>query len=368
MQHLDIGIIGASLQSAMLAGLLAKNHKKKVCLFIESSVLVRLCRQTCLSFNISIRPKTWELHENTLSESSALIAKIGGKNALERVSPIILSKGISGGQALAHMYHLLRSNENEIERLSSQQYPATSGAYRIRGAKFVRSQIMWPRLFKWLREVGVIIIDPKKFDFSFRRNGSTLAKSSMGSPSMGSKSKLDTIEMDRFILADEASILAYGREEDINRLFNPIKTSAILTGPAGQNKEKIILNPEHNFCAISSPDGGYEVLADAYYSKFGRLMADFVDPNASFHLQGKTVFNTLKSRDGAPVIGGVTPSSPWLLGGLGNYALFLTPAIARYISEVASDREQEYFVAHTAGKKRKNHIIADYCGISSGAD
>ncbi|MCF6327091.1 MAG: hypothetical protein L3J21_07360 [Devosiaceae bacterium] len=303
------------------------------------------------------------MNESTLSESSAIISKIGGKNALTRANPLILSKGKSGGQALAHMYHLLRSNDYEIERLSNQKYPATSGAYRIRGAKTVRSQVMWPQLFKWLRELGVIIVDPGEFTFSFRRDGSVVAKSSKGL-----KSDLRAIEMDRFILADEASILTYGRNEDVSRLFMPVKTSAIVTAPSGQNKEKFILNPEYNFCATSSPDGGYKVLADAPIDKFGVLLADFVDPNPEFHLQGKAVFNTLKSRDGAPIIGSITPSLPWLLGGFGNYAIFLTPAIARYVSEVATDDEQEYFTAHTASKKRKTHTISDYSGLKPGAD
>jgi len=363
MQNLEIGIVGTSLQAALLSGLLAKNHKKKVCLFIKRSVLVRLCRQTCLSFNISIRPQTWKLNESTLSEASAIIAKIGGKNALTRVSPLILCKGKSGGQAMAHMYHLLRSIDYEIERLSGQKYPATSGAYRIRGAKTVHSQIMWPQIFKWLSELGVIIVDPGEFTFSFRRDGSVAAKSSKGL-----KSDLRAFEMDRFILADEASILTYGRNEDVDRLFMPSKTSSIVTGPSGKNKEKFIMNPEYNFFATSSPDGGYKVLADATIDKFGALMADFVDPDPEFYLQGKAIFNTLKSRDGAPIVGSVTPSSPWLLGGLGNYAIFLAPAIARYICEVASDSEQEYFTAHTASKNRKSHAIADYCNFSPGAD
>ncbi|VAW22284.1 hypothetical protein MNBD_ALPHA11-2034 [hydrothermal vent metagenome] len=363
MQNLEIGIVGTSLQAALLCGLLAKNHKKKVCLFIESSVLVRLCRQTCLSFNISIRPQTWKLNESNLSEASAIIAKIGGKNALTRVSPLILCKGKSGGRAMAHMYHLLRSNDYEIERLSEQKYPLTSGAYRIRGAKTVHSQIMWPQLFKWLKELGVTIADPGEFTFSFRRDGSVAAKSSKGL-----KSDLKVIEMDRFILADEASILTHGRNEDVNRLFMPIQTSSIVTAPSGQNKEKFILSPEYNFCATSNPDGGFKVLADAPINKFGALLADLVDPNPEFYLQGKAVFNTLKSRDGAPIVGSVTPSSPWLLGGLGNYAMFLTPAIARYICDVATDSELEYFTAHTASKNRKPHAIADYIGYTSGAD
>jgi len=211
--------------------------------------------------------------------------------------------------------------------------------------------------------LGVTIVDPGEFTFSFRRDGSVAAKSIKGL-----KSDLKAIEMDRFILADEASILAHGRNEDINRLFMPIQASSIVTAPAGQNKEKFILNPEYNFCATSNPDGGYKVLADAPVDKFGALLAHFVDPNPEFYLQGKAVFNTLKSRDGAPIVGSVTPSSPWLLGGLGNYAIFLTPAIARYICDVATDSEQEYFTAHTASKNRKPHAIADYIGYTAGAD
>ena len=363
MRDFEFGIMGTSLQAALLAGLLVKKHKKTICLFTKSYVLERLPRQICLSFNLSTRPKTWEIQENTISEATTIITKIGGRHALERVNPIIVCKGKPGGQAMAHMYHLLSSNDYEIERLSKQQYPATSGAYKIRGAKIVHSQIMWPRLFKWLKTVGVEILDPEKFELVFRRNGSVLAK-----PYKKTDYDSNMIEMDKFILADEESIIAHARKKDIERLFIPIQTSAIIATASYENKEKLTLNPEYQFSAISNLNGGYKVLANAPLNMLGALMADFVDHHVKFHLQGKTTFNFLKPRDGAPVIGNPTPSSPWLLGGFGSHALFLTPAIARYIAQAADEQEMEYFTAHTASKKRNNKIIADYSGLDPGAD
>ncbi len=337
------------MQAAMIAGLLAKNHNKRVSLYINKSVAFSLSRAISLSFDCSIRPQTWNALASALKETMPIISSIGGNRALARVNPLILCNGKSGARALSHMYHLLRGEEYEIERLTGRDYQSFSAAYRVRGAHAVRPEILWPELMNWLDFVGVSIIDPEDLTVSYKRDGSAKLKTNY-----------EETEVDSLILADEQSILKFGDKNDIDHLFDRCQTTTIITEPTIKAGEQLILNPEHRFCAMLKTHGGYEVIADVQLDYLGVLMGECVDNNARFRLFGRTIFNSLKPKDGAPIIGRTRRSGPLMIGGFGNWGVFFCPAIARFICNKSTDNEQQYFLLHPANSKRKSHNIADY--------
>jgi len=351
----DFGLAGTSLQAALIAGLLAKEHGKKICFFVEGTLELRLSREINLSFDSFCRPQTWDLLQKSLKETLPIIHKIGGKRAICRINPLILCKSKSNEQAMAHLYHLLRNNDFEIEKLSIKKFPDAIAAFRIRGAHLVRQHILWPKIKAWLKTSGVAVIDSEGMQLVTHRDGSALVKTASGS-----------IAVKRMILADEQAILNYGAQNDVERLFDKCLTSTIITKPAQKSNESLILNSEYRFSARSTPHGGFEVLADVAMDQMGILMGNFVDKDTKFKLLARNSFNNLRSKDGAAVVGKPSVSSAWMVGGFGYLGLFFSPSIARYICQKPNAAEQQYFVSHSANFKRKTQNIADFRSFLSG--
>lgn len=357
MHEFDIAIAGSSLQAAMIAGLLAYEHKKRVCLLTDNSVQHQLPRELSLAFDFFIRPETWDLLRLNQAQILPIITKIGGGDAVNNVNPLIVCHTQDNADAMGHLYHLFIGNDWDIERLSEHLYPPALAAYRLRKIKLIRSKILWPALFSWLKKLGVELFDPEGLDITSHRDGSATLETPTHS-----------MDVQRMVLSDEHAIRALATKLDIDRLFTHSQTITLISEPFEGLHESIILSPEFGFTARTSQNKSLEVLTHISIDKLGTLIHQNLPGEHKIRRAGRAIFPSLIMRDGAPMAGKMGRSSIWGIAGFGNTGIFFAPSLARLIADKSTTLEAAYFTPRCGGSKRQITKITDFrsriCGGS----
>lgn len=353
VDNFDVGVVGASLASALLAGLLARDHKQKTCLFLNQFAQHQLSREIGLSFNCATRPETWTMQNQAIAETLPIITKIGGSNSMKKTSGLLMCQSEDNADALSHMYHYLHAIDYEIERLAQNEYPHCAAAYGIGNLRIIRPSILWPALINWLNVVGVAVFDWQGLKIGAKKRQQV--RVNLG------QQKFD---FGQLVLADETSILAFAEQTEIESLFEKKTYCTVTTQPLEKTKETLILNPEHEFCARVCPDGAFEVLCEGDFAQFERqfsknIMANAILSEKKVHLAGRAIFPSIRTIDGAPFAGKLGRSSIWGSAGFGHMSVFFAPMTARLICSKSSPEETDYFALRGSNKKRNSAQIFD---------
>ena len=355
LDEFDIGIVGTSLFSAFLAGLLAQKHSKRIALFLDISVQHQISREINVSFDCQTRPKTWHMLQNGVREALPVLNKIGGGSAIAKTNALLICQSEYTSDALSHLYHFLHGEEFEIERLSKNEFKNCLTAYRLSGLKLIRPGVLWPAILDWLNVIGVPVFNPQGMSVKIQKDG--FARINTPGRSVGLTS---------LVLADEQAILSYGSERAIDQLFIRNSRIGVLSQPVVGFNEHLVINPESNFCARQKLDSTIEILADGTSNKINAYINDNILSNALvqqniIRLSGRSVFSTLKTKDGAAIVGKMARTGVWGCAGLGMGRIFFAPAIARFICGKPSNQEQDYFAARSGDGRRKSNVLWDGC-------
>ncbi len=359
IENFDVGIVGASLASALLAGLLARDHKQKTCLFLNQTAQHQLSREIGLSFNCAMRPETWTMQNLALAETLPIITKIGGANAVKKTSGLLMCHNEATADALSHMYHYLHAIDYEIERLAQNEYPHCAAAYGIDNLRLIRPSVFWPALINWLNVVGVTVFDWQGLQIGTKKRQSIRVNLTQ-----------QKVEVGQLVLADEAAILALGEQTETGSLFEKKNYCTVITQPLEKTTETLILNPEHAFCARVRPDGAFEILCEGDFTQLERqfsnnIMANGVLSEKKVHLTGRAIFPSIRTVDGAPFAGKLGRSNIWGSAGFGQMSVFFAPMIARLICSKSTPDEANYFAVRGNNKKRNSVQIFDGCAMEN---
>lgn len=360
IKNFDVGVVGTSLGSALMAGLLARDHKQKTCLFLNQSAQHQLSREIGLSFNCAARPETWTMQNQAVAEALPILTKIGGANALKKTSGLLVCQNEYTADFLSHMYHYLHAIDYEIERLAHDEYTNCTAAYEVGNLRLVRPSIVWPALINWLNVVGVSVFDWQGLRVGAKKKGNF-------------RVNLDQqkIDLGQLVLADEESILAFGGNVETEPLFEKRMYCTVLTQPLEKGRNPLIINPEHEFCARARPDGAFEVICEGSFGQLERqfsknILANGILLEKKILLAGRAIFPSIRTADGAPFAGFLNRSNVWGCAGFGQMSLFFAPMLARLICSESSANEATYFALRGIGKKRNNAHISDGCARLGG--
>ncbi len=352
MRKYDIAIVGSSLQAAMIAGMLASEHKKRVCMFIDNAVQLQLSRELALAFDIFTRPQTWEILRLSQIQLLPIITKISGGDVIKNVNPLIVCHRQDSVDAMGHLYHLFMGNDWEIERLSEHKYTPAFAAFRLRKIKLIRAKILWPALFNWLNTLGVEIFSPQDLEIISHRDGSATLNA-----------QTQSMDVQRMVLADEQAIHTLATHSDIDRLFTKSYTTSLITEPVEDITEAMILSPEFGFSARTCQNNSLEVLAHINMEMLGGLLHKNLPGEHSIRRAGRATFPSLVMRDGAPLAGKIGRSSIWGIAGFGHTGIFFAPALARLIADRSSALEARYFELRLGSSKRQMANIVDFSSL-----
>jgi len=353
----DFAVVGSCLKAGIIAGLLAKEHKKRVCLIINHARQYQLARTFELSFDCATRPETWEMFFALEPESTKLISAIGGKRSLLRINPTIICQTKASHDALAHMYHLARGHGYEMERLGNSQALAAQAMFRLFGPRVVRHDIFWPAMLSWLENCGVQIIEPANTRFWFHRSGTARI---INGPSK--------IEAGRVVLADEEAVLQHGGAQDIERFFITCKATSLLSAPLASLSDQLIMSPEHRFAALGHKNGRMEFSALIGPEQMPALIHANIAVKNDIIRSGQTTFDTVATRNGAPMAGKLGRSNFWVLSGFGHCGVYFAPALARLLVDKSSRSEKDYFEPRSANGTRQGNKTAEFQHVVAKTD
>lgn len=341
MGNFDFVIAGSDPASAIIAGLMARDHGKKVGLLTDPAAEIRLPRQAYLSFGTAVRPETLGMAARLAPETNRLLASIAGRAVLSSVSPLILSRSGQAADALAHTYHLAAHFGLEIQQADPGQWQGARRAFRVRGVHLVRQKLLWAGLRKWLDECKVIRID---------RNGANVASHRDGSASIRNHDELH--EVVQLVLCDDEALRVHGHGGDIRQDFRVAWATSILTEPA-KIDVPVVLEPERGFMSWQHANGGIGVIMHRSAAEVGPAIEDNLATSRPPRRAGQAEFQILRSRDGAPVIGRFSRSGILVATGFGQSTVHFAPAIARFLAQAATTEEKEYFGPRVPGAGRQ---------------
>ena len=316
MAEFDIAIVGTSLLCGLLAGVLARDHGKKVVRIGRSRSAQRLPRSLDLALPLATRPETWRLLRRAEAETRILLGSMGlpesaGVSEVELVADLPPTAA-----ALDHHAHMALGHGHQVRR--------TETGWAFRRVTKLDAEAIERRLGEWLAAAGAATIDD------------------------------GTVDAATAVLADDEAILDGIVEADrpapllSQAMTSTLFVSRSLPAPIRRFADRgvtLVARPGNTVLAIAS--GEQDVDA--------RLASTLPGPFPMKRL-ATTRYRRLSTRDGAPIIGKV--GKQFLIAGLGDAAPFFAPALARLIAGTPEPDEKRWFTAHDPVKNRT--AIADF--------
>jgi len=350
----EIAVFGSTPLAALLAGLLASEHHKRVCLIAEAGSAFRVPRGIDLSVMPVTRPETWALLKDTTAETLRLLAQIRAKAGMQRVDPIFAADMPAGSEALSHMRHVAMGFGYAVERLPSGAAFAAGDAYRLRDAVLLRRAEIEPLLAAWLEKAGVGQLAARDVGVTLRRDG-TARIAYAGT----------NLEAVQAVLADDAAIVTYLDAPERDRTLALHHVTALLTEPTHSLQATVMIYPDRGVTLSRNRGGGVVALGsgapEIALAQIGRCLTG----RSPLRRAGQRIFRTVTTADGAPLVGPARGIKAVVIAGLGVGGAFLAPAVARLIAGTANQKEHDYFAAREAGRGNARSLVTDYAGSIS---
>jgi hypothetical protein len=347
--RIDFAVLGSTPLARLVAGLLASVHGRTVLFGGESQAAYRLPRGLDLSVAPLTRPESWALLKAVLPETLKLISRIGGRRAWSRIDPILFTESRSGQEALGHMRHMALAFGHAAEPVA----PAAIGPGRegvlLRDAVLLHRPALEAGLDRWLDQHGVRRLAPAE----------TLHMAADGRAELASG---DTaVEIAQTILADDAAILAHLAPSQWPALLVRQTASTIFTEPTRPIAAPVMHRLESGLTLVQQQDGrGIAAMGPGAIDPFAAALGILLGRERDFRRAGQSSYASLVTADAAPALGRVGGSGPDVLAGLGPSAVFLAPAIARWLCGRAEAAEADWFGARLVDRDAEIASVAEF--------
>lgn len=335
-------MIGESPFAAFLAGLLASEHGRKVVLIAAPPSPLRLSHGPALSFAPLVRPTSWQLSRSTAPEAVKLLARIGQRTTA-RTDLVLAARGPAQSYALEHVRHLAIGYGRAVE----PSIPAAAGfetAYRVRDVYRLHEPAFWAAVPAWFARLGVVRV-PADTPLAHHRNGSCTVAGH---------------DVDHVVFADEPAALAHCDTSDLDAIARRVPMTAFRTEPVPPRADPVIAAMDGSFVLTQTPENALDIVAAGTAANAAHRAGRHLSDRDSVRLAAQSPFETLRPHDGAPIIGALHHSRATLLLGLGPQAVFLAPAIARFLTGAASRAEQAWCEAHRPGRDFARSSVAEF--------
>jgi hypothetical protein len=322
----DFAIFGAGPLSALLAGLLAHDHGKRVIRVAAPVSPQRLPRDLDLALPLATRPETWRLLSQSVAETLTLMQSLGARDVVRTTRVRVVADLPATRDALGHMAHAARG-------------------YRQRSRDGVFSDVA-------LIQGEITLHDSKVKSVPSARvtlpDSGRVALTIDGQP----------VDADRVVLVDNGALLDLLPEARRPKLLAPLPMTTTLTVPAHSLAAPIIRFPDRGVTLVQRSDLSVLALIAGESDIDARLASCLTGPfplarRASSH------YRRLIPRDGAPLIGPLGDSGMVVIGGLGDAAAFLAPPLARLLAGRATETEAAWFAAHDPARTDRS-AVADF--------
>jgi hypothetical protein len=317
----DIAIVGTSLLCSLLAGVLARDHGKKVVRIGRPRSAQRLPRSLDLALPLATRPETWRHLRRAEAETRTLLGSIGVPESAAVGEVELVADLPPTASALDHLAHMALGHDHRVRR--------TATGWAFRQVTKLDAEAIERRLGEWLTAAGAATIDDGAVDATTT------------------------------VLADDDAIFDGIAEADRPApLLSQAMTSTLLVSrplPA-----PIRRFADRGVTLVARPGSTVLAIVSGEQDVDSRLASTLPGPFPMKRL-ATTRYRRFTTRDGAPVIGKL--GKQVLIAGLADAAPFFAPSLARLIAGSSEPEEKRWFAAHDPAKDRT--AIADF--VSSAA-
>lgn len=346
----DYLVLGSTPLAGLLAGLLAIEHRRRVCLVGEPFSPFRLQRSIDISVAPITRPETLRLLKGAAAETTRLVNG-WGKGLVSRTDPLFVAETPESIAALGHFRHLAIALGYAVEPVADRAI-AQGLMLRVRDAQLLAHGRLEPALDSWLSKHEVRHLDRADTDLTLRKDGTARIAHDGHS-----------VEAAQVILAGDDAVLEYLPEEARDRSLEPVAGAAMLLDAA-----KPLPAPYTSFL-----DRGVVLVQDGKVSVSALLAGDPTTARArlgsaisrgeALRLAGETVVESLGTSDGGPFIGPARGHKALVIAALGPTGAFLAPAIARHVAGATPIDEAEWFAARGPTRGNQRLLAADYRAV-----
>jgi len=349
MQHnaYDHVIIGSTPLAGLVAGLLKREHGKRVCLVAEPFSSFGLERRFDLSIDLVTRPETLILLKRLAAETLKLIGGIG-RNLTERVDPLLIAETRASMAALGHFQHLAQLLEFPVERLADRTISEGS-LLRVRGQHLIAHHRFAPALEAWLDAAEVRRLDPDDTGITLRKDGT--ARIVAGS---------FEVEAAQVLLADDAAVLAHLPPDAWDRAITRNTSIALLLQPAKPAPNPFSLWLDRGLALRQEPKGSLAATLSGDRDSAEARVASAAPRSLPLRRAGEARFASLRTSDGAPLLALARGLKVTHLAGFGLAGAFYAPAIARQLAGIATEDEAAWFAAHGATRGNLRLNVAEF--------
>lgn len=346
----DYLVLGSTPLAGLLAGLLAIEHKRRVCLVGEPFSPFRLQRSIDVSVAPVTRPETLLLLRRAAAETTRLVNG-WGKGLVSRADPLFVAETPDSIAALGHFRHLAIALGYAVEPVADRNV-SDGQMLRVRDMQLLGHGRLEPALEGWLSKHEVRHLDRADTELTLRKDGTARIVHAGHS-----------VEAAQVILAGDDAVLEHLSEDAWDRSLEAVPGSAMLLDSA-----KPLPAPYVSFL-----DRGVVLVQDGKVSVSALLAGDPTTARArlgsavakagALRLAGETVVGSLRSSDGAPYVGPARGHKAIVIAALGPTGAFLAPALARHIANVAPPDEAQWFAARGPTRGNQRLLAADYLAV-----
>lgn len=351
----DIAVFGSDLVAAALAGVLARQHGRSVCLVADRAERHRLARGFMLSVAPLTRPESWAFLAAAVPETERLVAEIAGGRALERIAPVFVVRGLDGKDLLGHVRHLAAGFGVPAQRAVEPWVPEGAAALRFADALRIRRLALRRGVEDWLAKAGARVLDWTGLDITIGEDGATTIAGGG-----------ETITAGRAVLADDDAILALADPGTVAHHLHRRVATSILTEPAPPLPAPLMLWPEYGLAAHQRQSGAVEIAVPAAPDAALDLVARNLPTPAPLRRAGLATSARLATSDGAPLAGAARPDGPTMIAGFEGLGLFAVPALARLVAGTMAGPEAGWLAARAPGEDGFRPAVADFRPVPAG--
>ena len=334
----DIAILGSGPLSGLLAGVLARDHRKSVIRIGRRASSQRLPRSLDLALQLATRPQTWRLTREAEAETAALLASFGAGAALTASAIAITGDTEATSAALAHLAHMAIG-------FGCRARPRDSGLV-LGGMASLQSTLLNEKLDPWLTGLGVKSLDDADPELRFLKSGVAELWLPDG-----------RVDATQILLADDAALLDHLPEAQRPEHLLPQSMTATLVAAGKRLAAPIMLFPDRGVTLLQRDGGAVLALVSGDRDVEARLASTLPGPFPVPRL-ATSRFRRVVTADGAPLIGRLKPSKLFVIGGLEAHAFF-APSLARLLAGEARDDDKRWFLSHDPGRVAGREQVAD---------
>lgn len=343
----DFAILGSTPLAALVAGLLAASHGKRVCLVGEPFSPFRLQRGIDLSIAPVTRPETLVLTKRVAAETGKLIGG-WGKGLIGRVDPIFVAETPDTIAALGHFRHLAAALGYAVEPLADRSV-AAGLMLRVRDAQLLGHSRFEPALEDWLNRHEVRHLDPAETAISVRKDG--VVRITYADR---------TVEADHAVFGSDAAILQYLPEEARDRSLVVLPGSAFLLEGGKPLSAPYLSFLDRGVTLAQDGKVSITALATGSTETARARLGSSTAKAGPLRIAGEVAATSIGTTDGAPYVGVARGIRATILAGLGPTGAWLAPAIARHLAGVATADEAQWFAARGPTRGNLRQLVADY--------